>query len=106
VNGNGDWVFYGHCNAAQIGPDAWWMIDLRAFRAGLIRHTANADGTRFKLHYVMLFPAEPPLVEARSGKGGPMEALQRKRRYHATEGLLAAGGLIESTNDHTCLTQP
>ena len=37
VNGEGDWLFYGHANAAETGFDLWWLIDLRAFRAGLIR---------------------------------------------------------------------
>ena len=32
VNGNGDWMFYGHSNADQTGLEAWWLIDLRAFR--------------------------------------------------------------------------
>ncbi len=77
VNGHGDWMFYGHSNAAQTGLDAWWLIDLRAFRAGLIRHMAhspqivmgdqaNPDGTWFKWFDVRSFPAEPPLVVARS----------------------------------------
>ncbi len=77
VNGKGDWMFYGHSNEAQTGLDAWWLIDLRAFRAGLIRHMANtpqivmgdqanADGKRFKWFDVRSFPAEPPLVVASS----------------------------------------
>ncbi len=37
VNGKGDWLFYGHANACQTGIGLWWLIDLRAFRAGLIR---------------------------------------------------------------------
>lgn len=77
VNGKGDWMFYGHSNAAQTGLDAWWLIDLRAFRAGLIRHTANtpqiimgdqsnADGTHFKWFDVRSFPTHPPLIVAKS----------------------------------------
>ncbi|WP_340250908.1 hypothetical protein [Sulfitobacter pontiacus] len=77
VNGNGDWMFYGHSNAQQTGLDAWSLIDLRAFRAGLIRHRANtpnivmgdqrnADGTRFKWFDMRSFPTEPPLVVASS----------------------------------------
>ncbi|HCQ59815.1 MAG TPA: hypothetical protein DIU10_18235 [Sulfitobacter sp.] len=42
VNGNGDWMFYGHSNADQTGLEAWWLIDLRAFRAALIRNRVNA----------------------------------------------------------------
>ena len=77
VNGNGDWMFYGHSNAAQTGLDAWWLIDLRAFRAGLIRNRLNerqivmgdqknSDGTRFKWFDVRSFPSEPPLLVASS----------------------------------------
>ena len=75
VNGSGDWLFYGHSNAAETGLDAWSLIDLRAFRAGLIRQAANghqihsgdrrnADGTWFKWFDVRSFPAEPPIVIA------------------------------------------
>ncbi len=80
VNGYGDWMFYGHA-----GPDGrtilnWWLIDLRAFRAALIRHTTkgtplimgdkrNADGTCFKWFDIRSFPKEPPLVVARSRVG-------------------------------------
>ena len=77
VNGNGDWMFYGHSNADQSRLDAWWLIDLRAFRAGLIRNRLNErqivmgdqrnpDGTRFKWFDVRSFPADPPLVVASS----------------------------------------
>lgn len=77
VNGHGDWMFYGHSNPSQTGLDAWWLIDLRAFRAALIRHRANSsqiimgdmanpDGTRFKWFDVRSFPAEPPLILAAS----------------------------------------
>lgn len=75
VNGHGDWMFYGHSNAAGTGLDAWWLIDLRAFRAGLIRKTRNGypircgdkknrDGTFFKWFDVRSFPSDPPLVVA------------------------------------------
>ena len=56
VNGKGDWLFYGHANAPQTAIESWYLIDLRAFRAGLIRQGAdglvwgtkcNADGARF-----------------------------------------------------------
>ncbi len=77
VNGNGDWMFYGHSNAAETGLDAWWLIDLRAFRAALIRNRVsapqiqmgdqrNSDGTRFKWFDVRSFPADAPLVVAAS----------------------------------------
>lgn len=75
VNGNGDWMFYGHSNAAQTGLESWKLIDLRAFRAGLIRKgssglswgkKSNADGTQFTWFDVRSFPSDPPLVVASS----------------------------------------
>ena len=77
VNGKGDWLFYGHANASGTGFDAWWLIDLRAFRAGLIRSKRNGypircgdkrnpDGTWFKWFDIRSFPDDPPLVVARS----------------------------------------
>ena len=77
MNGNGNWTFYGHSNASQTGLDAWWLIDLKAFRAALIRHQMNGsnivmgdhtnpDATRFKWFDMRSFPAEPPLVVANS----------------------------------------
>lgn len=75
VNGHGDWMFYGHADASG-GIASWWILDLKAFRAGLIRHAhsgypilygdkQNADGTRFKWFDIRSFPPEPPLVVAR-----------------------------------------
>lgn len=77
VNGYGDWMFYGHSNGAQTALEAWWLIDLRAFRAALIRHAnggqrlvmgdqANGDGTWFKWFDIRSFPEVPPLVLASS----------------------------------------
>ncbi|MDP5218564.1 hypothetical protein Q5Y75_15150 [Ruegeria sp. 2205SS24-7] len=53
----------------------WWLIDLRAFRAALIRHGANGSficmgdkrnpyGTCFKWFDIRSFPDDPPLVVA------------------------------------------
>ncbi|ABL68506.1 hypothetical protein [Paracoccus denitrificans] len=78
VNGEGDWLFYGHANTAGTGFDLWWLLDLRAFRAGLIRHAPNGypissgdrmnmDGTCFKRFDIRSFPKELPLVLAISG---------------------------------------
>lgn len=78
VNGDGDWLFYGHANASETGFDLWWLIDLRAFRAALIRQSANGypivsgdrvnpDGTCFKWFDIRSFPGEPKLVVATSG---------------------------------------
>jgi hypothetical protein len=92
VNGNGDWMFYGHSNAAQTGLEAWSLIDLRAFRAGLIRHRANtpnivmgdqrnADGTRFKWFDMRSFPADPPLVVASSWSSVDQKELDPTQRF-------------------------
>lgn len=71
VNGKGDWLFYGHSNAAQTSVESWYLIDLNAFRAGLIRYGAkglhwgtkcNPDGTRFTWFDLRSFPTDPPLV--------------------------------------------
>jgi len=76
VNGKGDWLFYGHANASQTAIESWYLIDLNAFRAALIRRGAqglcwgnkcNPDGTRFTWFDIRSFPADPPLVVARSG---------------------------------------
>ncbi|KAA9010156.1 hypothetical protein [Histidinibacterium aquaticum] len=77
VNGAGDWLFYGHSDASERHIERWWLIDLRAFRAALIRQSANGlriasgdksnpDGTRFKWFDIRSFPQEPPLVLAHS----------------------------------------
>lgn len=79
VNGEGDWLFYGHAGDDGMSFDLWWLIDLRAFRAALIRHAmngyplrcgnkANTDGTWFKWFDIRSFPADPPLVIARGGR--------------------------------------
>lgn len=76
VNGKGDWLFYGHANTSQTAIDSWYLIDLNAFRAALIRRGAqglswgnkcNPDGTRFTWFDIRSFPPDPPLVVARSG---------------------------------------
>jgi hypothetical protein len=80
VNGKGDWMFYGHANPNQTGIGHWWIIDLKAFRAALIRQAnngspicmgdqANPDGTCFKWFDIRSFPAPPPVVVAPSGRG-------------------------------------
>ncbi len=72
VNGYGDWMFYGH--ADEYGRLAkWWLLDLRAFRAALIRRAdirygtqENFDGTSFTWFDVRSFPPSPALVLASS----------------------------------------
>lgn len=76
VNGYGDWMFYGHADEWG-GLARWWLLDLRAFRAALIRRATNGfplvmgertnpDGSRFVWFDVRSFPAYPPLVVATS----------------------------------------
>jgi len=75
VNGKGDWMFYGHAGQ-DGGLESWYLLNLNAFRAALIRNRQNgfpiqcgdkknADGTAFKWFDVRSFPSEPPLVVAR-----------------------------------------
>lgn len=76
VNGESDWLFYGHARADETGIDPWRQIDLKAFRAALIRQSrngypirfgarSNADGTWFSWFDIRSFPADPPLNLAR-----------------------------------------
>lgn len=80
VNGKGDWLFYGHSDATDTRIEQWWLIELTAFRAGLIGHAnngprircgnkTNPDGSRFKWFDIGSFPDDLPLVVAR-GKIG------------------------------------
>ncbi|WP_297754653.1 hypothetical protein [uncultured Shimia sp.] len=73
VNGKGDWMFYGHASARQDGVEKWFLLDLNAFRAALIRqgpqglhwgNKRNPDGTVFTWFDVRSFPSDPPLVVA------------------------------------------
>lgn len=74
VEGYGDWLMYAHADA-HGGLAGWWLIDLRAFRAALIRRGqhgicmgehVNHDGTRFCWFDVRSFPSDPPLVVSAS----------------------------------------
>ena len=59
VDGWADWMFYGHSAADECGFDRWFLIDLHALRAALIRdgmkerstlawtEKPNGDGTHF-----------------------------------------------------------
>lgn len=80
VNGWGDWMFYGHADKSNW-IERWWLIDLHAFRAGLIRSAmngapvkchdkANGDGTYFKAFDLRSFPAHPPIIV---GSSHPLE---------------------------------
>ena len=73
VNGWADWMFYGHADDAS-GLDRWWLIDLDAFRAALIRgkekikmgNKPNGDGTHFKWFDLRSFPPRPSILVAGS----------------------------------------
>ena len=92
IDGWGDWFFYGY-EAADPSTDIspWMLLDLRAFRAGLVRELAevvrhlerqpprpprknplvwgkkdNNDGTQFRFYDVTSFPAHPPTIVASS----------------------------------------
>ncbi|MEO0359425.1 MAG: hypothetical protein AAF386_14305 [Pseudomonadota bacterium] len=75
VEGSADWMFYGHASQDGQTIERWHLIDLRAFRAGLIRHSQNgrriicgdqhnADGTSFKWFDMRSFADEPRLIVA------------------------------------------
>lgn len=77
INGAGDLMFYGHSDPSQERIDRWWLIDLNAFRAALVRRSVegsgihwgsqvNDDGTAFTWFDVRSFPNDPPLVVAQS----------------------------------------
>lgn len=69
VNGFGDWMFYGHTNKDKE-IIRWWLIDLNAFRAGLIRdrnkitfHSkSNGDGTHFVSFDLRSFSQSPSIL--------------------------------------------
>ncbi len=75
INGLGDWMFYGHAdNADKIG--LWWLINLCAFRAALIRDAKsirfkkqdNGDGTYFVAYDLRSFPKTPSILIGSSSR--------------------------------------
>lgn len=84
VNGWGDWLFYGHANVTNW-IERWWLIDLHAFRAGLIRSSmngtpikyhdkSNGDGTHFKSFDLRSFPKVPLIIVGSSHELHKQEA--------------------------------
>lgn len=73
VNGWGDWMFYAH-DGGEGTFSRWWLIDLDAFRASLIRsrgqiskgEKSNRDGTFFAWFDLRTFPANPSILVAGS----------------------------------------
>lgn len=75
VDGFGDWMFYGHAaDDSTTNLARWMLIDLHAWRAGLIRdrykhkircdEKDNRDGTYFVFFDACSFPDDPPLLVA------------------------------------------
>ncbi len=84
VNGWGDWMFYAFANEEEKQFECWWLIDLAAFRAALIRDTmngqrlivenqSNGDGTHFKAFDLRSFPDNPSILISASENLPPME---------------------------------
>lgn len=76
VNGWGDWLFYGHADKDDF-ITLWWLVDLYAFRAALIRNSmnggsllyeahSNRDGTHFVAFDLRSFPEHPPILVSSS----------------------------------------
>lgn len=75
VEGWGDWLFYGHASDDEMGGiSRWFIIDLSALRAHLIRNQehirptkkSNGDGTHFVAFDLRKFPSKPSIVIASS----------------------------------------
>jgi hypothetical protein len=78
IEGWGDWFFYGHVGSDCQSIARWWLIDLSAWRAHLIRdgvrtvkrlrhdECPNGDGTYFRWFSIDSFPPDPPLLIAES----------------------------------------
>lgn len=70
VDGFGDWMFYGHASADDQDIERWWLIDLHAWRAALIRNRgdltmyqkSNHDGTHFVSFDLRSFPPRPSIL--------------------------------------------
>ena len=93
VNGNGDWMFYGPSNAAQTGVKHWWPIDLKAFRAGLIRHVGNGH----KVAMGDQANAEPPFAAlcVKVCYGGQSAG---DNRYRHCSGIISTTTLCDSSD--------
>jgi hypothetical protein len=80
TDGWGDWFFYGHADTDERGIALWWLIDLSAWRAHLIRDgqrkqkhirhgdRSNGDGTCFHWFDIGSFQSHPPLLIAQSAQ--------------------------------------
>jgi hypothetical protein len=85
VDGFADWFFYGHSDDAETGFAAWWLINMKAIRAALIRRPPgfkmgekrNGDGSCFMHCDLRTFPDHPPLL---IGSSQPLPPRQNRRR--------------------------
>lgn len=75
INGLGDWLFYGFVDDDPTEINDWWLIDLSAFRAALIRrdkhklsvvNKSNGDGSEFCAFDLRNFPNKPSILIAGS----------------------------------------
>jgi hypothetical protein len=78
IEGSGDLMFYAHASEDETGFDRWFLIDLAAWRAHMIRDAIrpvslirqgdvpNSDGTRFQYFDLRSFPADLPILRAGS----------------------------------------
>lgn len=78
TEGWGDWMFYGHqASPHSLSVHPWWLIDLSAWRAAMIRVAwnvgfprvrtgmiPNGDGTHFRYFDLRTFPLDPPICVA------------------------------------------
>ena len=70
INGFGDWMFYGHSDHKEIQVGLWYLIDLSAWRAHMIKNEefikkgvkSNGDGTKFCWFDLNSFPSNPPIL--------------------------------------------
>lgn len=116
VNGFGDWMFYGFAKSQNPvdGFDRWFLIDLHAWRAHMIRRDGRilcgdkpnkGDGTYFKWFDVRSFPPDPPILIGSSE--GVITALDATSRAAVTAKLAANGkALTVQSVEQLFLFQP
>lgn len=74
TEGWGDWLFYGHAANDTGAISRWYLVDLHAWRAHMIRNRncikrgikPNGDGTHFAWFDLRSFPSYPPILVASS----------------------------------------
>ncbi len=74
VDGWGDWMFYAHAAETVAAFEQWFLVNLHAWRAHMIRsrkiirkgNQSNGDGTHFAWFDLRSFPPKPPILIASS----------------------------------------